>query len=148
MVIDMTRRTATTSNRPGSRRTEVLPEGWACDGPAVPATRVDQPRRWLFTGAVGPLDEHGQVLHELDVTAQVALTVENLQCVLGAADMGLADVLRVAISTVDLPAMSAEVDLLGERFAEEGARPALTLVGVAALPFPGALLVLDAVAAA
>jgi hypothetical protein len=62
--------------------------------------------------------------------------------------MGLRDVLRVEVATVDLRAIDQHLGLVVERFAAGGARPALSLTAVAGLPQPGALLNLQVVAAA
>ena len=130
------------------RRREVEPSAWRADPRFAAATEVSSATRLLVTGLLGPTDEAGAVLHEHDAVAQVALSVANLEQVLAAAGMGLRDVLRLEIATVDLDTIRAHLDLVVERFGACGCRPALCLLTVAALPQPGALLNLQVVAAA
>ena len=130
------------------RRRDVEPSTWRGDVRFATAVEVTSATRLLVTGMVGPLDETGAVLHDQDPVAQVALSVANLEQVLAAAGMGLPDVLRLEIATVDLDAIREHLDLVVERFAAGACRPALWMTTVAALAQPGALLNLQAVAAA
>lgn len=130
------------------RRRDVEPTTWRSDPRFSTAVEVSCATRLLVTGMLGPLDESGAVLHEQDPVAQVALTVANLEQVLAAAGMGLREVLRIEVATIDLQTIRGHLDLLVERFAACGSRPALWLTSVAALAQPGALLNLQVVAAA
>jgi enamine deaminase RidA (YjgF/YER057c/UK114 family) len=126
----------------------VEPRTWRADPRFATAVEVRGASRWLVSGTLGPFDESGALLHEHDAVAQVALTVANLEQVLAAADMAPRDLVRVELATTDLRAVGPHLDLVAERFHAAGARPALSLTEVAALPPAGALVHLQVVAAA
>lgn len=104
------------------------------------------PSRLLTVSGQGPVDETGALLHEGDPAAQLALAVENVEAVLAAAGMGLADVLRLTVHAVDVDAVLAAWDVLTERFTGAGATPPTTLVGVTRLALPGMVVGLDVTA--
>ena len=104
------------------------------------------PTRLLTAAGQGPVDETGTLLHEGDPAAQLALAVENVEAVLAAAGMDLADVLRLTVYAVDVDAVLAAFDVLTERLARVGATPPMTLVGVARLALPGMQVELDVTA--
>jgi enamine deaminase RidA (YjgF/YER057c/UK114 family) len=95
------------------------------------------PAQVLTVSGQGPVDADGVLLHEDDVAAQLALTVANVESVLAAAGMGWTDVLRIRVYAVDLDAVLAAWDVLGERLAAAGATPPTTLLGVSRLALPG-----------
>lgn len=129
------------------RRRDIEPSSWCGDPRFATAVEITSATRLLVSGMLGPLDETGAVLHEHDAVAQVALTVANLERVLAAAGMSMGDVLRLEVAAVDLDPIREHLDLVVERLAISGARPALSLTAVAGLPQPGALLNLQVVAA-
>ncbi|MGY1624373.1 RidA family protein [Geodermatophilus sp. SYSU D00965] len=102
------------------------------------------PSRLLTVAGQGPVDETGALLHEDDPAAQLALALANLESVLAAGGMDLADVLRLTVYATDVDAVLAVYDVLTERLARVGATPPTTLVGVARLALPGMLVELDA----
>jgi enamine deaminase RidA (YjgF/YER057c/UK114 family) len=102
------------------------------------------PSRLLTVSGQGPVDETGALLHEDDPAAQLALAVANLEAVLAAGGMDLADVHRLTVYATDVDAVLAHHDVLAERLARTGATPPTTLVGVARLALPGMLVELEA----
>jgi enamine deaminase RidA (YjgF/YER057c/UK114 family) len=104
------------------------------------------PARLLSAGALGSVDEDGELLHEDDPAAQLALALVNVETVLAAGGMDLGDVLRLTVHAVDVDAVLASLDVLTERFALVGATPPVTLVGVARLALPGMLVQLEVTA--
>ena len=104
------------------------------------------PRMVLTVAAQGPLDSLGRLVHEDDPAAQLALALANLEAVLAAAGMAPGDLAQLRVHTTDMDATLAVWDTLVERFAEVGASPPTTLVGVAALPVPGMTVSIEAVA--
>ncbi|MGY1810728.1 RidA family protein [Blastococcus sp. SYSU D00669] len=105
------------------------------------------PARVLTASGQGPVDERGELLHEDDPAAQLALALANVEEVLAAGGMSLADVLRLTVHAVDVDAVLANFDVLAERLARVGATPPMTLVGVARLALPGMLVELEVSAA-
>lgn len=95
------------------------------------------PERLLTLAGQGSLDESGALLHEGDVTAQLALAMANVEALLGAGGMDLGDVLALTVHTTDVDAALAGYGAVLERLALAGATPPATLVGVTRLAVPG-----------
>jgi enamine deaminase RidA (YjgF/YER057c/UK114 family) len=100
----------------------------------------------LFAGQVA-LDAQGNLVGSGDFDAQVRQTFANLGRVLAAAECAAADVLRVSYYVVGLTrervlAIRAQRDVF---FADP--KPAATLLGVAALFHPDALIEIEVIAA-
>ncbi len=104
------------------------------------------PARLLTLAGQGPVDDDGALLHEGDVAAQLALAVSNVEAVLAAGGMDLADVLRLTVYATDVDAVLAAYDVLGERLAAAGATPPMTLLGVSRLAIPGMAVELEVTA--
>lgn len=104
------------------------------------------PTQILTISGQGSLDEHGLLLHEGDVAAQIALTVANLCAVVEMAGMSLAELAQLRIYVTDIGAGIDVVEALTERLAEADAVPPATLVEVTALAVPGMAVAIDAIA--
>jgi len=78
---------------------------------------------------------------------QITLALDNLEAVLGAAEMGVANVTRLNIYTTDVDEAMKHFDLLGARFGPAGATPPMTLLGVTRLAIPALLFEIEATAA-
>lgn len=118
-------------------------------GPRYPRATVDRmtssPRtNRPTTLAHGPVDESGQVLHEDDLAAQLALTVTNLEAALGEHGLRWADVEALCVRTTDPQGLDRVLDTLDERLRPAGASPAVSVVPVTVLPLHGMALVLEA----
>jgi enamine deaminase RidA (YjgF/YER057c/UK114 family) len=105
------------------------------------------PSQLLTIAGQGSVDETGLLLHEGDVTAQIALAMANVEAVLTAAEMTLADVVRLTVYAVDVDAVLAGYGAITERLAAFGATPPATLVGVTQLAIPGMLVEIEVTAA-
>jgi len=105
------------------------------------------PAQVLTLAGQGPVDEHGALVHEDDVTAQLALTMANVEAVLARGGMDLGDVLKLTIYAVDVDAVLAGYGAITERLAMFDATPPATLLGVTRLAIPGMAVEIDAVAA-
>lgn len=108
---------------------------------------VSGAERTLYLAGQVSLDDDGQLVHEGDMAAQINKSIDNIQAVLEAADMTLANVVRLNIYTTDVDALLANAAVLG-RLAEAGCRYTSTLLGVARLAFPELLVELEATAVA
>jgi enamine deaminase RidA (YjgF/YER057c/UK114 family) len=104
------------------------------------------PRAVLTVAAQGPLDSLGRLVHEDDPASQLALALANVEAVLAAAGLGPVDLAQLRVYTTDMDATLGVWDTLTERFAEVGASPPTTLVGVCELPVPGMTVSIEAVA--
>ncbi len=101
---------------------------------------------WLWVSGLLALDAGGTLMAPGDVLGQAEQVFRNLEGVLEAAGLGFSDVVKVTLYLIDIddrPVINrARQTVFG------AARPASTLVQVAALAVPGALLEVDAVAVA
>ena len=104
------------------------------------------PRVVLTVAAQGPLDARGRLVHEDDPAAQLALALANLEAVLSAAGLAPGDLAQLRVYTTDMEATLAVWDTAVERFAEVGASPPTTLLGVRELPVPGMTVSIEAIA--
>lgn len=104
------------------------------------------PRTLLTVAGQGSLDASGVLLHAGDVSAQLSLSMANVEAVLGAAGMDLGDVLRLVVYTTDVDATLAAYDAITERLQLFAATPPTTLVGVQRLALPGMAVEIDATA--
>ena len=83
-----------------------------------------------------------------DMPAQIALALDNLGAVLKAADMTLANVVRLNIFTTDIDASLEHFGPLEHRLAGAGVQPAVTLLGVTRLFLPDLMIEIEADAVA
>jgi len=98
----------------------------------------------LFVSGVAPLDEKLNLVGGDDVVAQARQVFANLAKVLEAAGAGFADVLKVTVYLTDIDDRARINPVRQEFFG--AARPASTLIGVAALALPGMKIEVEATA--
>jgi 2-iminobutanoate/2-iminopropanoate deaminase len=98
----------------------------------------------LFVSGCVPVDAEGQLVGGDDVVAQARQVFRNVGEVLAAAGAGFADVVKVTVFLTDVAERAAINPVRREVFGP--ARPASTLVEVAALAVPGAKIEIEAVA--
>ena len=110
-------------------------------GNAVPAGA-----RTVYVAGQASVDDQGRPVHEGDMLAQVAKSLDNVEAVLRGAGMTLANLVRLNFYTTDVEAFFGAHDLLVKRYAETGCHPASTLLGVSRLAFPELLVELEATA--
>jgi enamine deaminase RidA (YjgF/YER057c/UK114 family) len=107
---------------------------------------VTPPGRLVFTAGACPLDDDGAEASPGDVAAQAQRVMANLAVALSAAGAGLTDVAKTTVyvaskSRIDLvSAWQIVRDAFGDHDAPS------TLLGVAALGYPGQLVEVEAVA--
>jgi 2-iminobutanoate/2-iminopropanoate deaminase len=112
-------------------------------GPYADGVEAAPNQRWLFTAGTPGMDATGQL--PPDITAQAELAWSNILKLLEKAGMSVHDLVKITqylVRTEDIPAYAkVRARVL------EGARPASTLMVVAALPRPDFLIEIEAVAA-
>jgi len=105
------------------------------------ARLVEAPTRWLVCSGQTSIGPDGAVQHPGDMAAQIADAMASLEALLAAADMTLADVVRVTAYVTDMDAfIAAPRDARAETWA-------LTLIGVSRLAYPELMVELEAIAA-
>ena len=123
----------------------VNPSGWS-RSPDFDQGQLRTGSRLLTVAAQGPLDESGQLMHDGDPAAQLALALANVARVLTDAGMDWADVAQLRVHTTDLDGLLGVYDTLVDHLGTVGARPPTTLVEVSRLPVPGMTVCIDGLA--
>jgi enamine deaminase RidA (YjgF/YER057c/UK114 family) len=130
------------------QRTSVNPWPWSLGFAFNQAELVEGHRRVLVCSGQTATDADGQPQHPGDMAAQLAMAADNLQAVLAAGGMGLADVVRLQVYTTDVDRLLEHYQVLVGRLEAAGVRPPSTLLGVARLAAPELLVELEATALA
>jgi enamine deaminase RidA (YjgF/YER057c/UK114 family) len=125
-------------------RTPINPWPWSINLGFDQAQLIEGHRRQLVCSGQDAVDADGSPQHPGDMAAQVELALDNLEAVLAGAGMTLADVVRLNAYTTDMDELLKHFGRVAERFG--GSRFASTLLGVAQLPAPGLLVMLEATA--
>jgi enamine deaminase RidA (YjgF/YER057c/UK114 family) len=82
------------------------------------------------------------------MAAQLALSLDNLEAVLGAAGMSLANLVRLNLYTTDVDLLFQHYGVLASRLGAAGVAPTTTLLGVTRLALPVLMVELEATAVA
>jgi enamine deaminase RidA (YjgF/YER057c/UK114 family) len=130
------------------QRTPVNPWTWSLGFAFNQAELIEGQRRMLVCSGQTATDDQGRPRHPGDMAAQLAMAVGNLETVLAAAGMGLADVVRLQVYTTDVDRLLEHYQVVVERLEAAGVRPPSTLLGVARLAAPELLVELEATAMA
>ena len=129
------------------QRTAVNPWDWSLKLGYNQAELIEGLTRQLICAGQTAVDAHGVPQHAGDMRGQIGLALDNLEAVLGKADMGLRDVIRLVVYATDVDTALKNFDLLGMRFGAARCAPPMTLVGVTRLAIPGLLFEIEATAA-
>ena len=130
------------------QRTAVNPWTWSLAFGYAQGQLVQGATRHLTCAGQTAVDTNGAPQHPGDMRGQLALALANLEAVLQAADMGLANLTRLTIYATDVDAALQNFDLLGMRMGPAGAMPPMTLLGVSRLALPPLMIEIEATAAA
>ncbi|GAA2027857.1 FAD-binding oxidoreductase [Agromyces tropicus] len=90
------------------------------------------------------VDDHGELMHADDATAQLCLSLVRLEAALSTRGLGLASVSQVRIHAIEPRTASELVELVLERFGTVATTPVVAWVGCARLDPPGTLVRLAA----
>jgi enamine deaminase RidA (YjgF/YER057c/UK114 family) len=82
------------------------------------------------------------------MTAQLALSLDNLEAVLGEAGMSLANLIRLNVYTTDVDLLFQHYGVLASRLGAVRVAPTTTMLGVTRLAIPGQMVELEATAVA
>ncbi|AIS01225.1 RidA family protein [Streptomyces glaucescens] len=104
--------------------------------------------RTLYCSGQTATGGDGKPRHAGDMAAQLALTVDNLEAVLGAAGMTLANLVRLNVYTTDVDRLFEHYGVLVSRLGAAGVAPATTMLGVTRLALPGLMVELEGTAVA
>jgi enamine deaminase RidA (YjgF/YER057c/UK114 family) len=130
------------------KRTSVNPWPWSLQLGYNQAELIEGSTRQLICAGQTAVDASGTPQHPGDMRSQLVLALNNLETVLTAANMGLADITRLNIFATDVDAALQHFDVLGARMAPVGAAPPMTLLGVTRLAIPALMIEIEATATA
>jgi enamine deaminase RidA (YjgF/YER057c/UK114 family) len=125
-------------------RRPINPWSWSIKLGFDQAQLIEGHQRLLVCSGQDAVDADGNPQHPGDMAAQLELAIDNLEAVLAAADMTLANVVRLNSYTTDVDELLKHNARVMDRFGNS--RFASTVLGVARLPLPQLLVMLEATA--
>lgn len=128
------------------QKVSVNPWSWSKPLGYDQAVLVTSATRQLICAGQTAVDGNGAPQHPGDMRAQLGLALDNLEAVLAAGGMGLAQLVRIGVFATDVDALLPHMDVLGRRLGAAGVAPAMTLVGVTRMALPPLMVELEAVA--
>jgi enamine deaminase RidA (YjgF/YER057c/UK114 family) len=114
-------------------RKPINPSPWSVQLGFDQAELIEGHRRELLCSGQDAVDADGKPQHPGDMLAQTEFALDNLEAVLAAADMGLANVVRLNVYTTDLDEYFKHFATVNDRFGPDN-RYATSVLGVAQLP--------------
>ncbi|MER6200594.1 RidA family protein [Streptomyces sp. NPDC001586] len=129
-------------------RTAVNPVTWSQELGFNQGELVSGQTRTLYLSGQTAMSGDGKPMHEGDMAAQLALSIDNLEGVLGAAGMSLANLVRLNVYTTDVDLLFQHYGVLAARLGAAGVAPTSTMLGVTRLAIPGQMVELEGTAVA
>ncbi|MER6625207.1 MULTISPECIES: RidA family protein [unclassified Streptomyces] len=129
-------------------RTAVNPVTWSVEMGFNQGEVVSGHTRTLYVSGQTATGADGRPRHEGDMAAQLALSIDNVEAVLGEAGMSLANLVRLNVYTTDVDLLFPHYGVLAARLGAAGVAPATTMLGVTRLAIPGQLVELEGTAVA
>jgi enamine deaminase RidA (YjgF/YER057c/UK114 family) len=130
------------------QRTPINPWSWSTGLGFDQAHLIEGFERQLVCSGQDAVDADGQPRHPGDMAAQLDMALDNLVAVLAAADMALANVVRLNVYATDVDELFAHWTRLADRFGAVDARFTTSVVGVTRLAAPELRVLLEATAVA
>lgn len=146
--LDTTTFEGSTGSNGAVERTAVNPWPWSVAMGYSQAELVSGQSRTLYCSGQTAMSGEGEPQHAGDMAAQLALTVDNLEAVLGEAGMSLANLVRLNVYTTDVDLLFQHYGVLAGRLGAAGVAPATTMLGVTRLAIPGLMIELEGTAVA
>jgi len=129
------------------KRTAVNPWSWSLKLGYNQAEIIEGANRHLVCAGQTAVDADGAPQHTGDMRGQITLSLDNLEAVLDAAGLKLANVTHLKIYATDVDEALKNFDVLGARFGPVDAAPPMTLLGVTRLALPPLMFEIEATAA-
>ncbi len=129
-------------------RTAVNPVTWSVELGFNQGELVSGNIRTLYCSGQTAMSDDGKPQHDGDMAAQLALSLDNLEAVLGAAGMSLANLVRLNVYTTDVDLLFQNYGVLASRLGASEVAPATTMLGVTRLAIPGQMVELEGTAVA
>jgi enamine deaminase RidA (YjgF/YER057c/UK114 family) len=129
-------------------RTAVNPVKWSAEFGFNQGELVSGHTRTLYCSGQTAMSDDGKPQHDGDMAAQLALSLDNLEAVLGEAGMTLANLVRLTVYTTDVDLLLPHYGVLAARLGAARVAPATTMLGVTRLAIPGQMIELEGTAVA
>ena len=129
-------------------RTAVNPVSWSLEMGFNQGEIVTGETRTLYISGQTAMSAEGRPEHDGDMAGQLGLAVDNLEAVLAAAGMTLANLVRLNVYTTDVDALFPHYGALAGRLGATGVAPTTTMLGVTRLAVPGQMVELEGTAVA
>ena len=114
------------------QRTEINPHTWTIALGFDQAQLIEGHQRMLLCSGQDAVDANGKPQHPDDMAAQLELALDNLTAIVTAADMTLANIVRLNVYTTDVDEALRHFPIIIDRFGTS--RYATSVLGVAHLP--------------
>ncbi|WP_277213234.1 RidA family protein [Isoptericola croceus] len=129
-------------------RTAVNPVKWSVAMGFNQGEIVSGQTRTLYCSGQTAMSGEGKPLHDGDMAAQLALSLDNLEAVLDEAGMYLAHLVRLNVYTTDVDLLFQHYGVLAARLGAARVAPTTTMLGVTRLAIPGQMIELEGTAVA
>ncbi|MFG2875471.1 RidA family protein [Streptomyces sp. NPDC048337] len=129
-------------------RTAVNPWPWSLELGYNQGEIVSGQTRTLYCAGQTAMSGDGEPRHEGDMEAQLALSLDNLEAVLGEAGMSLANLVRLNVYTTDVDLLFRHYGVLASRLGAAGVAPTTTMLGVTRLAIPTLMVEVEGTAVA
>ncbi|MFC4632147.1 RidA family protein [Promicromonospora alba] len=127
-------------------RTAINPVTWSVAMGFNQGELVAGHTRTLYCSGQTAMTADGKPEHDGDMAAQLALSLANLEAVLGDAEMSLANLVRLNVYTTDVDLLFQHYGVLASRLGAAQVSPSTTMLGVTRLAIPGQLVELEGTA--
>ena len=129
-------------------RTAINPVPWSLEMGFSQGEVVSGHSRTLYCSGQTAMSGDGKPQHDGDMAAQLAMSIDNLEAVLGEAGMSLANLVRLNIYTTDVDLLFQHYGVLASRLGAAGVAPTATLLGVTRLAIPTLMVEIEGTAVA
>ncbi|VFA97754.1 RutC family protein yjgH [Nocardia cyriacigeorgica] len=129
-----------------AQRTAVNPVTWSLEMGFNQGELVAGHTRTLYCSGQTAMSADGTPQYDGDMAAQLALSLDNVEAVLGKAGMSLANLVRLNVYATDVDLLFQHYGVLAARLGAAQAAPATTMLGVTRLAIPGQMVELEATA--
>ncbi|MFE1311873.1 RidA family protein [Streptomyces sp. NPDC058755] len=129
-------------------RAAVNPVPWSVEMGFNQGEVVSGHTRTLYISGQTAMSGDGKPLHDDDMAAQLKLSIDNVEAVLGEAGMSFANLVRLNVYTTDVDLLFQHYGVLAARLGAAGVAPTTTMLEVKRLAIPGQMVELEGTAVA
>ena len=129
-------------------RTAVNPWTWSVAMGYNQGELVSGHTRTLYCSGQTAMSGDGKHQHAGNMAAQLALSIDNLEAVLGESGMSLVNLVRLNVYATDVELLFQHYGVLTARLGAAGLAPTTTMLGVTRLAIPDLMVELEGTAVA